>query len=386
MLDYKEFIDDQYESAIELWRHIVEIESGSANVEGVANLAAHLDTYFNAMGLKTKKYTFPSAGPSLMAETKERELKPVILMAHMDTVHKNGAFGGNNFVEKDGKLFGPGVYDCKGGIVTAVLVIKALLALGYKKRQIKLLLTGDEEVAHSLSQSESLVLYRENVPGAACAFNCESGLANGDVVLQRKGGAMLQIKVHGIASHAGLRPKEGANAILAAAEMITKIEALTDYPDGVYYNCGKITGGGAVNIIPDYAEIGLALRFNTNAEFADAVAKLEKICAEQNDKRITAGLTHQAVFKAMERTEKTDAFFAIFQEECAKLGFDKPQGLYVGGCSDAAYTTMEGVPTICGCGVRGGDNHTLKEWCIESSVLESAKKIVATILALPDNF
>ena len=81
-----EFMDSQYESMVHLWKEIVLIESDSNNIEGVNMLASHMDTYLVAMGLVTKKYTFPNAGASVAAWTPKTELAPVVLMAHMDTV------------------------------------------------------------------------------------------------------------------------------------------------------------------------------------------------------------------------------------------------------------------------------------------------------------
>ena len=381
-----EFMDAQYESMVHLWKEIVLIESASANIEGVNQLASHMDTYLVAMGLTTKKYSFPTAGSGVAAWTKAGELPPIVLMAHMDTVHPKGSFGENLWVQKLGIVYGAGAYDCKGGIAVALLVTKALQFAGYNKRQIKILLTGDEEVAHGLSKGEGLILYKENVPGAAAAFNCESALANGDVVLARKGANVFTIKVHGIAAHAGKCPLKGANAIREAGKIVDQLEELTDFPDGVYCNCGKISGGSAVNSVPDYCEIKASLRFSSNEMHDDAMAKIREICAHPSDERITVEVEENAIFPAMEYVDKTEALFTQYKDACMELGYKAPEGVYSSGASDAAHTTMLGVPTICGCGVRGGENHTLQEWAYEISLVEAAKKIVTTILNLPDNF
>lgn len=381
-----DFIDSQYPSMLHLWKEIVLIESGSANLEGVNTLAAHMDTYLVAMGLETKKYAYPTAGAGVAAWTPEGSLPPVLLMAHMDTVHAKGSFGDKLWVEEEGIIHGAGVYDCKGGIAVALLVTKALQFAGYKKRQIKLLFTGDEEVAHQLSNEASLALYHENAPGAAAAFNCESAPAKGDVVLQRKGANIFKIKVHGISAHTGRAPLKGANAIREAAKLVEKLESLTDYPDGVYCNCGKISGGSAVNSVPDYCEISASLRYSSLGMYEEAMAKIREICAHPSDSRITVELVEQAKFPAMEKVAKSDALYEVYRNACVELGFAAPAALYEGGASDAAHTTLAGVPTICGCGVRGGDNHSPLEWAVPESLKESAKKIVTAILRLPDDF
>ncbi|MCD8217872.1 MAG: peptidase dimerization domain-containing protein [Clostridiales bacterium] len=104
---------------------------------------------------------------------------------------------------------------------TCILVIKTLQHLGYDKRQLRLLLSGDEEVAHALSHGEGSRVYD-------AAFNCESGMLNGDVVYRRKGGAIIKITVHGVSAHAGREPEKGASAIREAARKILRIEELSN--------------------------------------------------------------------------------------------------------------------------------------------------------------
>ena len=378
-----EFMDSQYESMVHLWKEIVLIESDSNNIEGVNMLASHMDTYLVAMGLVTKKYTFPNAGASVAAWTPKTELAPIVLMAHMDTVYPKGSFGEKLWNQQLGVVYGGGVYDCKGGVAIALLVAKALQYAGYKKRQIKVLLTGDEEMAHELSGGKSLAVFKDNVPGAAVAFSCEAAPANGDVVLQRKGANIITIKVKGITAHTGKDPMKGASAIREAARVVESLEALNDYPDGVICNVGRINGGSAVNTVPDYCEITASLRYSSMTMYNEAMQKIREICNHPRDARISLTLEEGAKVPAMEKVAKTEALFELYQDACHKLGYKAPAGIYAGEASDAAYTTLEGIPTICGCGVRGGENHTLKEWAYEASVVENAKKIVATIMNLP---
>ena len=385
--ELKNYLEQQYPSALELWKHIVTLESWSSDHRAVATLAAHLDTYFNALGLQTRKYDYPNAGPSLMACTSATKLAPIALMAHMDTVHKPGSFGDKLFkLDDQGILRGPGVHDCKGGLVTAVLVLKALQNLGYSKRQLKFLLVGDEEVAHSECQEQSLDFYVQEGKGAAVAFNFESAMPGEDIVLRRKGGAIIKVQVFGKSAHAGKAPWDGANAILAAAKMIEQLEALTSYATGMFYNCGKINGGTAVNVIPDYCEFEVGLRFPTNEDFAAAYAKVQEIAQSYTTERISAKVTRKATFKAMEETPKTATLFALYQQACEQLGYPRPEGLKVGGCSDAAYMTMQNIPTLCAVGARGDNDHSLQEYAFAHSIVDSAAKITATILALPDDF
>jgi len=380
-----QYIDSQHDTMMDLWENIVRLESWSSDTEGVRRLEEHLDTYYRAMGLHTKKYEFPPAGPALAVCTDPGSLKPVALMAHMDTVHKPGSFGDELFVRDGEFIKGPGVYDCKGGLVVATLVIKALQQYGYNKRQLKLLLTSDEETAHGISKGEGAKLYYEEGSGCACAFNCESGMMNGDMVTVRKGAGVWKMTVHGIAAHAGRELYKGANAILEAAKKIEKIQAMND-GGPVGWNVGTIQGGTGSNVVPDKCEAVISVRFETNQQFDEAKAKLQAICDENIDPRTTTELEQNALFRAMEPVPKTAALVKKYQDACAQLGYDIPAEISSGGCSDASYMTMQGIPALCAIGVRGADNHARTERAVEASLTEMAKKIVLTILNLEDDF
>lgn len=381
------YLTDQYPAMLELLRNLVIYEGCSKEVEQVTRLAEHLDTYLNALGMQTEKTTFPAAAPAIYARTRnEGSLPAVLLAAHMDTVHPVGAFGSIPFRQEGDWLYGPGVYDCKGGIVVAIMVIKTLQMLGYNKRQLKLVLVGDEEVAHGLSRNAAVEVYYRACEHTACAFNCESGDLSGEVVTRRKGGGVFKVIIDGREAHAGVAPWKGASAIREAAQKIEAIEALNgDYKD-VFYNVGAVSGGQGANIVPQHAEFTIGVRYETNAQYEACREKLAAIVSRNHKPEIKAQLQELAGFKAMELTPKTAALLDIFGDACEAVGKKRPQGMYVGGCSDAAYIAAKGVPVLCAAGIEGENNHALTERAYGPSLITSVERIVRTILALPDNF
>jgi len=388
-MDKKEvfaLIDKNEARVIDLWKHITQIESPSDCFKGVAELASHLDTYASAMGFETKKHEFSGAGPSLVIRTEKGRLPAVALAAHIDTVHPVGSFGDELFEVKGDKVYGPGVYDCKGGVAVAFLVAMALTQAGYRDRQIKILLNGDEEAAHSFSKGESTRIFQQEIPGCACAFNCESAVESGDVFIQRKGGGIAEITVNGVEAHSGNAPRLGASAIAEAARQIVAIEGLNDLDAGLLCNCGIINGGTSANVIPGKCVYQVALRFKRNTEYEDQIRNIEEIVLASEDDRITTDLEMIGMFKAMEPLEKTEPLLELYQDACTELGFERPLGIRSNGCSDASFISALGVPVLCGVGIMGDYNHSLREFAYLSSLSEQAKKIVSVILSLPDDF
>ena len=379
------WIDGQAEAMKEVWENLVRMESPSADREAVAALARELDTYCSAMGWGRQICSFPKAGPTFAAWTEEGELAPVALIGHMDTVHPVHTFGDDAFRKEGDIVYGPGVYDCKGGVTAGLFAMRALAQNGYRRRQIKLVLSGDEEVAHAYSDGEGGHQFELHCDNCAAVFNCESGAENEEVTVERKGGAIIAVHVSGKAAHAGKEPQKGASAIRQAASMILELESHTDF-DGICYNCGRITGGKGANIIPDSCDFTIGLRYRTNEQYEEACALIESLCANPAVPGTRCTAEQCGFYPAMEKTEKTDALLAVYARACGMLGAPIPKGLSVGGCSDSAFVTRMGVPALCSLGVQGGGAHTPEEHASLSSIVVQCKKLAAAIYLLPDDF
>ena len=111
-----------------------------------------------------------------------------------------------------------------------------------------------------------------------------------------------------------------------------------------------------------------------------------EIVEDNPNPRIHAELEATGLFRALEKVEKNDALMERFADAAEELGYNRPEGIFAGGCSDAAFVSHMGIPTLCGTGIIGNYNHTLEEYALESSILEQTAKIALTILQLPDDF
>ena len=375
------YLDKHEAGMIELWKNLVSIESPSSNREANERIAAHLDTYCDALGMEREIYHFEKAGPVFAAWTMPQEKKPIMLLGHTDTVHAVGKFGADPFVVEGDIVRGPGVYDMKGGDVIALYAIRALNAVDYEDRQIKLVLTPDEEVAHSLTEGEAGHLVELHAEGCEAVFNVESGGAGEEVTTRRKGGAIIRIKVYGIAAHAGKNPEKGASAILQAARMIAEIDKHSVF-GGLTFNTGKISGGTGANVVPDYCEFDIGLRYVTNAQYDEAISLLRELCDNVTVPGTHCTMEQRGYYPAMEMVDGADYLMELYQNTCRELGRPIPQGIFQGGCSDSAFATRIGIPTLCSLGVQGYDAHSIDERAVISSLVVQCKKLVGTILSM----
>ena len=365
------YLEKNEHSMMELLKNLVSIETPSADREANERIAAHLDTYCDALGMEHQIHHFEKAGPTFAAWTRPQEKKPILLLGHMDTVHAVGKFGPEPFLVKDDRVYGPGVYDMKGGDVIALFVLRALNAVGYEDRQIKLVLTGDEEVAHAFSHGEAGKLVEQYASGCEAAFNLESGYTSGEVTTRRNGGAIIRVKVKGKAAHAGKEPQKGASAILQAARMITEIESRSVF-GYLSFNCGRISGGTGANVIPDSCEFSIGIRYAANAQYEEAIAFLKNLCEHVTVPGTSCTMEQNGYYPAMEMVDGADRLLSLYQESCKLLGEPIPQGIQQSGCSDTSFVTRIGIPALCSLGIQGAGKEPQKG---ASAILQAARMI-----------
>jgi glutamate carboxypeptidase len=382
------YIDSKAEEMKKIWIDISKIESPSEHKQGVDEVASLLDNVCNKLGLDTKTIAFENAGNSLVIQTEQFTEKNngIVLMGHMDTVHKLGIFKEPIVVEKDGFLYGPGVFDCKGGLIISILVVNALQASGYNKRPIKLFFTGDEEIGHRYSDNGKAI--SDELKGAAVVFNCESGPMDGRLAVGRKSSYIFKIIINGVGAHSGNDPEKGKSAILEASHKIIELEKLTDINGtGTTINCGVISGGTVPNAIPDNCTITVNIRFKSENEITPTLNVVKKIV----EKSYILG-TQSEIFsynqpeKPMTPNEKNMKLYNHYADVSASLEFEKNEPYFAGGGSDAVIAYRLGIPVLCQTGVRGENHHTLQERAEIVSLVQRAKILVKAILELSDDF
>lgn len=372
------YIDGHRDAMIDFWRQLVQIESGSANKAGVDAVAHRVQEELDTIGAHTEIHEMKRAGNMLVSVLDEDVPEaPVLLLGHMDTVFPDGTVAARPFTLRDGKAYGPGVLDMKGGVTIAVFAMKALKEAGWAKRPVRLVLAGDEEVGHCDSDCDQQIM--EQARGAVAAFNCESGRLGNEVVVQRKGALTYRMDVTGIAAHAGNEPEKGRSAILEVAHKVIAIQNLTDWQQGTTYNVGVISGGTVANAVPDTASILIDVRYLKKEYVPDIEDKLQDVARTNYVNGTKASLTRLSCCIPMERMTETDGLLAKVQDAYASFGMPRPSGITVGGGSDSAYTVAAGVPTICAMGVEGSRHHSPEEYASVESLYARAKALAYVV-------
>lgn len=293
----------------------------------------------------------------------QRDEPGILVMSHLDTVHPVGTIEKDLPLKVDGdRLYGPGIYDMKGGAYFCLEAFKEVARNGNAARPMIFLVTPDEEIGSPMTRP----IIEDFGRRSAFALVTEPARDGGKIVTSRKGVGRFDVHVEGRPAHAGSRHQDGRNAIYEAARQILAIEAMTDYARGVTTTVGMVSGGTAVNTIPQHCHFPVDLRVETVADGEALTAAIIGLKPHNPDMRVT--VTGDMNRPPYERSEGTSKLFDHARTLAADIGFDLVSSPRAGGGSDGNFTAAIGIPTLDGLGIDGDGAHTLQEYGLISSI------------------
>jgi glutamate carboxypeptidase len=297
----------------------------------------------------------------------------LLVLGHYDTVYPSGSLAKMPFRLKAGKAYGPGTFDMKAGIVQALFALDAIREsrIPFSKR-IVFLWTSDEEIG---SESSRRLIEREASRSDA-VFVLEPALGpRGLVKTSRKGVGEAQLIVHGRASHAGLSPERGINAIHELAAQISRIEKWNDPRRGVSFNADIISGGSRANVIADQAQATLDLRAWRLSDMKSVVKRLHSLKPVHKGAKLE--LRGGFDRPPLERKHSA-ALFARAKSLAAQMNLSLGEAA-AGGGSDGNFTAALGIPTLDGLGAVGDGAHSLSEHIVVNSLPQRAALLAALL-------
>lgn len=272
---------------VNLTRKLIQINSENppGNEYRLAQLVAGK---LRSFGLQVKSYEFAKKRPNIIGILKGRSTKGSILLSpHLDTVPAGRGWKFNPFSGKldNGKIFGRGATDCKGNLAAGLEVMHSLTEDEINlKRDIIFAATCDEETGSGLG---IIPLIKKGIlrPRAAVILDAD----NFDIIVAQKGLIHFKIKVFGKKAH-GAYPHLGINAIEIAARIIDDLKKYR-FPylrhpllRAPTVNIGTIKGGDKVNMVADYCEFEVDLRFLSGMKVQNILRQVKTIIRKRAKK------------------------------------------------------------------------------------------------------
>ncbi len=356
--------EDMAQPYMQLLQDIVNINSDTRNLAGLAQTRDTLIPHFEALGLKATRHAL-AEGREVLSFEKPGARPRIMLVGHVDTVFaQTSAF--KQLSRQGDRLTGPGVIDMKGGIVLMLNVLGQLKQAG-QLEQIRVVLNDDEEIGspHSNQTLRTLAL------GIPYGLVFEPGLPDGAVVSSQSGVRWIKLTATGKAAHAGLEPENGVDACLEMAFKIAKLSALAQPQKGLTINPGVIEGGSKPNVVCEKASITVDVRFRDLPDWTSVSTDMEKIRGQSDvyNKKLKQGTsTEWAQIAEMPPLPESNTQVLVKQAEAVARSLGQTfQARGVGYGSDGNHLAGTGMQLLVGVGPYGGGMHSDKEYMLLSS-------------------
>lgn len=297
----------------------------------------------------------------------------LLVLGHYDTVYSTGTLKKMPFRISGGKAFGPGIFDMKAGIVQALFAFHALQRARLRPtKQIVFLWTSDEEIGSESSRK----LIETEAQRSDAVFVLEPSFGpRGLLKTARKGVGTAELIVQGRASHAGLAPEEGINAVHELAAQLTRIEKWNDTRRGISINADIVEGGTRTNVIAERARAVLDLRALRTSDMRSVERRLHALRPIHKGAKlkITGGFDRPPLERKM-----CAALFARAKALAKQMNFTLGE-CTAGGGSDGNFTGALGIPTLDGFGAVGDGAHSDHEYVLTNTMPARASLLAALL-------
>ncbi|OKH53418.1 glutamate carboxypeptidase [Calothrix sp. HK-06] len=341
---------------------LVNIDSGTGYAEGITKVEDIIIEHLKAIGaqIKITKVT-TGVGRNIIATIQgnsKSNNRNILLLAHSDTVFKEGTAAERQFQIVAGKAYGPGVMDDKGGIILGVEALKILKEVNFNNfGKITFLINPDEEKGSRGSRE----LIKQIAKQHDYALVLEFGSPQDKVTSWRKGIGNFGFEVKGQAAHAGAEPEKGCNALLEAAHQSLQMRNLGNPSKQTTVNFTLFQAGERANIIPDSAKVQADVRVLEAVEFDRLERDFTKISQNKLLPCTQIKVVAERGRPPFPPNSKTDALVkkaqAIYKEIDLNLGVEGS-----GGGTDGNYAAAVGTATLDALGPVGGGAHSSEEY------------------------
>lgn len=382
------------EEVVRLTQKLVQIESYYPG-PGEARVVDFLEPYLRQRGFKTTVQDVAPGRPNLIADLGSGA-GGLILEGHTDVVHHGSLDQWQippyeaRIVE--GKLYGRGSCDMKGGLAAAIVAAQAVKkVLGEPSKTLRLCIPCDEEGLMIGIKAFVKAGYAE---GFAGAIICEP--EENQVCLWQKGAMRVWVRFQGKMAH-GAMPYAGANPVPSASSFVvalgklqTELQAQSQHQ---YLGLPWVTptvfeasaGQGQFNLIPDKVRLGLDIRTNPGQDHRALEGRLREVLGASLDPGVSAELE---VFENRPATETSRAAKVVAATEGALslLGMPVKYGGVPGATDGTFLSAWAGLPIVT---IGPGGKtipHQANEFIeVDELVASTRLYAAASVLMLSDN-
>jgi acetylornithine deacetylase len=372
---------------LKVLQDLIRIESVNPDLAGTGNgegpIAEHIGKCMTTMGLEVHYQEIKPKRVNVIGILRGSSGgKSLLFNGHTDTVGITRMdIDPLDPVYKNGKVYGRGSFDMKGGLAAMLIAVKSICNAGLKpKGDVILAFVADEEY-FSLGTEVLVKKYR-----ADAAILCEPTSLK--ICIAHKGFAWIKVEVFGKAAH-GSRPDRGVDAIVKAGKFLTRIEELgldvliqKKHPllGSPSIHASLIKGGTELSTYPDYCQIELERRFIPGESPETIKAEIQAIIDDLKSKDEQFQAKFEVTFSRPPlEVAKDHEVVGALTNAYTKTADKNPEFIGVGGWMDSAILAEAGIPSVI-IGPAGEGFHAATEFVNFESVITLTKILAETII------
>lgn len=375
----------QKTAVIDTLERLVNIESGSADAVGMAEMNDLLEQELKSLGFAVTRHPTTgstadrvSVGDNIVGVLHGNGGKNIMLQAHQDTVYARGALAKAPFRVEGDLAYGPGIADAKGGIAVILHSLKLLKAQNFKDfGTITVLFNTDEE--QSSVGSKDLITSTAKLSDYILSFEPTSLNPEG-LPLGASGIGTATVAITGLAAHAGAEPEKGVNAIVEAADLVLRTADLDEGKGGLRFTWTMAQGGEVRNVVPASASLTADIRYPSNDKFNSFVNDLKARVAKQKLPEAKINLDIATARPAFDVKEQDQLLIDKAIEIYKSIGYTLQVFPKSGGGTDAAFAALSGNPVIEGLGLPGVGYHTTTAEYISTEAIPRRLYLTAKLM------
>ena len=366
--------------AVRLLKDLVAIDSVNPSLApgaaGEGQIAEAIAAHLRHIGLDVEMQEAAPGRPNVIGVLEGRRRgRSLILCGHTDTVGVDGMSAPFDPVERDGRLYGRGAQDMKGGVAAMIDAARVVAEEGLESGRLIIAAVVDEEYA---SAGADALVGRWRADAAVVTEPTDLRIAIG-----HKGFAWFEIETKGRAAH-GSRPREGRDAIVRMGRVLGELERLDrelqarpPHPlmGTASLHASVIDGGRELSSYPDRCTLKLERRTVSGESDVRVLAELEGILEglRAADPELDVALT--TLFSRPSYEIGADAELPRALAAAAKAGADASVTM-MSFWTDAAVLGAAGIPSVL-FGPGGAGLHSAVEYVEIQDVLRCRDVLAA---------
>ncbi|MFN8418453.1 MAG: ArgE/DapE family deacylase [Anaerolineae bacterium] len=375
------------------------LQTPSVNgVHSEAQVAQLIAEQAELLGLDVQLVASAPDRPNILVSTAAHGDGGLLLIGHLDTVPTGDEsawdfppFSGELH---DGKLYGRGAIDTKGGIAAAIFALAALKhtdnALSNSRAQF--IGVPDEESGATGTLGIKFLHARGLLHGLSAIY----AYSGNEIILGHRGLIRYLLTCEGEAAHTGFPSWQdgtaGANAVTGMAHLLTSLERIVTPHSPVprferfrtMLTPGTtISGGVAAGVVPERCQATMDVRLTPEFDIEQVSALIKQTITDINKEHPKLRFTFYVTHHLPAAISPEDApIFSVLETVVSQVRGRQPIRTVAGPANEGYLLIERGIPTVCGFGVIGANAHAANEYVEVASLRDTAQIFALTAMGL----